>query len=247
MNYSKFALLGLTLLLHNPSCFAVGPTLPMSCSQVLKQDAITKADLTAIVQDFPVPRAEYKKLNFDEDKMTWNGPDPILKSLGEGNNATVVQSRSKRVFKIAAEAKLAARLFIEFALNNDLKKRFAEFKIRTDDILNYGPGYVYLEKVLINKKNLAENIAKNDGRLTNAQRASLEKLFLNAKRYAYETGIGLDLKASNLYWDEKTADWVLFDCGPRISYKTFGYTIDLDTFNDYLNVWRCEEPDCTSN
>lgn len=100
-----------------------------------------------------------------------------------------------------------------------------------------------MRKNLLTRKKIASNLIKTNSDLSELQIHGLRSIFEGAQKYARETGTGLDLKASNLYWDEKLEDWVLFDCGPRTSHLPFGFTTDLKSFSEYLSVWKKEEPD----
>jgi hypothetical protein len=106
----------------------------------------------------------------------------------------------------------------------------------TDEITAVDDFGVFLAKKLLNMSSIASNM----GTLSSTQLEALERIFVNAKRYVRDTGIGIDLKASNLYWNGN--DWVLFDAGPRMGFRPYGFTLDVPTFKDFMRIWMEFDP-----
>ena len=103
-------------------------------------------------------------------------------------------------------------------------------------VLEMGPLGSFLKRPRLAPEGMATNIAS----LSAPQRRELETLFEKARALARRTGVALDLKASNLYWNGST--WQMFDVGARRSYRPYGYTTDLPDFATYLEVLRFDEP-----
>jgi hypothetical protein len=163
----------------------------------------------------------------------------IEKKIGEGYRADVYRINGGRALKVAHEAGDAFALEVESQINDHLDENFDKYQIRTIPILSKGDKGVYLEKPLLDKHQIASEILKK-GRLSKDQKAQLEALWENGKRYAEDTGIGLDLKASNLFWNGQ--EWVLFDTGPRTSYIPYGFTLDIPDFRTYQEIFNSDEP-----
>lgn len=167
--------------------------------------------------------------------------EPVEKVLGQGYRGQVVLTKSGRVIKHPKSAADSIALEIEAAVAADLARDFEKYGIRVGDIVSMGPNGSFLEKRLIPLEQLAPQVLKaQGGQLTQVQLQELRKLFEGAKRYSKEKGIGLDLKADNLFWDGN--HWVLFDTGPRTSYLPHGFTGDVPSFEEYLRVWQLDEP-----
>ncbi len=184
-------------------------------------------------------RKSWKKLKYNDKKHTWFRPEKLKKRLGQGYNADVFLSDSKQVFKIPIKSKYAHKMHIEYLVNRFLLS--SKYRIHVDQIISHGENFSYLEKEYLDSRYFASEILKSS-KLSSEQLKDLKKLFLEARRFSRDTGIGLDIKSENLFWNFKSSHWVLFDCGPRMSYKTFGYTTDLLNFKSYLREWVKEEP-----
>lgn len=209
-----------------------------------KKSRLNLARLNASLHSNQEYRDAENQIDFNPKKLTWNGDGiQLSKTLGKGYRARVVLSESGRVFKIAKDAESAQKLTAERLINEDLQENYNRYHIRVDQIVSHGPADYYLEKKLIDPNTIASEMINSNFELSSAQLETLKRVFAEARRYAQDTGIGLDIKASNLYWDSELQDWILFDCGHRSSYLPMGYTLDLKTFEDYLSVWLKEEPD----
>ena len=187
-----------------------------------------------------------KDFNFNSNRLTWKGSseDPIVEYLGSGYRAEVVLLKSGKVLKIArGSVEDAYKIFLESEINKDLRDNYSKYGIRVDTIVSRHHLGIFLEKELLDSDMIASQIVTSKSALSKRQYEALRSIFNGAVRYAEERGIGLDLKASNLYWNKKLKEWVLFDCGPRTSYLPFGFTTDLTSFDEYLNIWLKEDPD----
>lgn len=166
--------------------------------------------------------------------------EKIKKELGSGYRARVVLTESGKVYKIPHNASSAFALETEAMITQHLQDSYDHYGIKALPILEQGENGVYLEKPLLESSLIASNILDAGGQLTSKQEKALEKLFDASRKYAKETGIGLDLKAANLYWDG--TEWVLFDAGPRTSYLPYGFTLDVKDFKTYLKIFNRDEP-----
>lgn len=179
------------------------------------------------IQSFNQSLQNNKEIFLSEIKTT---PKKIL---GEGYSGEVILMKNGDVYKFPLEAQAGISLEVEYAVNRHLYNNFNHYEIKVDKIIERGENGLFLKKKLIEDDQMANVILKNS-KLSKIQLKQLKKFFKNAKKYARETGIGLDLKSENLQWDG--TDWVLFDTGPRTSYLPYGFTLDIDSFNDYLRV-----------
>lgn len=143
------------------------------------------------------------------------------------------------VVKIPLEVDDVRYFSAEAMVSDFLTEHFSNYSISVLPIESRSPENLYLVRKKIPAYLLAVNIPVE--KFTAPQRNKLEALFKNAKRFARETGVGLDLKRSNLAWWHN--DWVLFDTGPRTSYFPYGFTLDLKDFESYLKIWHREEPE----
>ena len=65
---------------------------------------------------------------------------------------------------------------------------------------------------------------------------NLRQIFEMARHYAEVTGIPLDLKRENLWWDGEENRWLLADAGPRLDdgdTNKYAYTLDSASFEEY--------------
>ena len=161
--------------------------------------------------------------------------------LGEGYAATVFQHPKdpKLVIKIPHRPEDISKIQMEQLVYEDLEKSLSTFHIQTLETNFLTDKKIALVKPKIDSQFLGSNMKS----LSELQKIKLELLWENASRYALKKGIGLDLKADNLYWDQAMNDWVLIDTGPRLSYRPFGFTTDQKSFADYLTTWQFEDPE----
>lgn len=186
------------------------------------------------------------KFNFLDQITFLKNIKNIVKSdfqkIGEGYRSNVWKNNNNEIFKVAKKFKDTKKLLAEYLVNQDLKKQFFIYEIHTDEIVYYSKKFTFLQKKDIKSSSIAKNLLNSKKTLSLMQYQKLQHLFQQAKRYANNTGIGLDLKSSNLYWNSQIKDWVIFDLGPRFSYRPYGFTKDLKTFSSYLKIWGKEEP-----
>lgn len=183
----------------------------------------------------PQFEASYQALNIEfhaDGSCSWNKDVTFERQLGSGSNGEVFLGKDGAVYKLAAEAKKAPALQMEQFVNADLKANYDRFGIRVDEILEAGDNGAYLKKRYYDPRQLGHNI----GRHSDIQIKALRRLFNGAVRYAKERGIGLDIKSENLWWNGE--EWVLIDCGPRLGFRPFGYTLDIGSFDRFLQWWN---------
>ena len=165
----------------------------------------------------------------------------VTKTLGSGYRGVAVLANDNRVYKFPRSPKDLPTLEIEAAIELHLQRNFEKYRIPVLGSTGYGPLGSYLQRRLIDSSAMAENILKaQEGQLTKKQTQLLGELLSRAQQYARETGIGLDLKAANLYWTGQA--WGIFDLGPRTSYLPYGYTLDVPDLETYLKIWTQSEP-----
>lgn len=201
-----------------------------------KINPFNKISLVEIMNQHEPPNQEI--FNRDTQQFTKN----LFISIGKGYRGNIWKNLNNQVFKVARKVKDTKSLLAEYLVNQHLKKEMSVYNIHTDNIVKHHPDFIFLEKELIPNRVIAKNLLKVDQKLSKIQYEKLQQLFENAKKYAKNTGIGLDLKSSNLYWNIKLQDWVIFDLGPRFSYLPYGFTKDIQSFSDYLKIWSHEEP-----
>lgn len=208
---------------------------------------ITRFNMHNFALEQQVIREAWEQVGFVRKSRSWELDDPISKLIGKGTNALVVRGESKRVYKVAKDVERTVKLQVEYLINQDLRKNFDRYGIHVDEIPSYDEAFIYLEKIPFKQKMIATSIfgeerAMKKRELSDAQRVSLKRVFQGARLYAEDSGFGLDIKGENLLWDEKLGEWILFDCGPRISYLPMGFTLDRKDFGDFLKEWLYDEP-----
>lgn len=159
-----------------------------------------------------------------------------LRIFDRGNTSVVARGDGEIAYKIAKSPESAPILLMESRINTDLKANYHRYQILTDSILEVGENGVYLKKKFLDPAQMATSIKEPSPE----QLADLRKKFEGAKQYALDKGIGLDLKASNLWWNG--TEWVLFDCAPRMGHLPYGFTADVADFATYLEHWRNVDP-----
>jgi ankyrin repeat protein/endonuclease/exonuclease/phosphatase family metal-dependent hydrolase len=156
-----------------------------------------------------------------------------LKQIGKGYNADVYCCTwDNNVLKIGDPVSLG----IEYLIYEDLKKIY--FPVINMEIT---------EEYALIKPYLDPNFFANKiGDFSKLQKEKLQQLWKQANEYAIITGIPLDLKADNLWWDEKNKSWVLVDAGPKLDdddYHKFEFTLDLKSGKDFIRKIRGEKVD----
>ena len=159
----------------------------------------------------------------------------VLQKVGEGNNGEVfATSDGKTVVKYARPGK-EPTFFVEGRISEFLRANFSLYKISVPKVT------VTIRGSALLRKNIPQAaLAKNIPNLSNHQANRLRVLWENARRFAIDTGIGLDIKAANLAWLD--GDWQLFDLGPRMGYLPYGWTIDMPSFEVFRQSWRSFDP-----
>ncbi len=168
----------------------------------------------------------------DDGDVRWNRSLKFAKQLGVGSNGVVMLGMDGAVYKFAMSPKKAPALQVEYFVNRDLARHYDRYGIRGDTIHEAGPNGVYLKKQFYDARSFGHAM----DHLSPEQLLALRRLYDGAVRYAQERGIGLDIKAENLWWSG--TEWILIDCGPRLGYRPFGYTIDMGGFERYLRWWN---------
>lgn len=165
---------------------------------------------------------------------------PITRVLGEGWYSEVVQLQDGRVVKlISTEETSTVRMTIIFETEAwatyHLQKNVDRYHIKTLPILFVGPNGIYLEKPYVNQSSIGSEILKSGRGLTEAQINKLKDLHRNSIRLAEETGISLDTKAGNMFWDGY--DWIVLDPIGSINHLDYARTLDVRDFEQYFLRW----------
>lgn len=203
-------------------------------------DLISLRDLaTRNNRDYKNAFDKYGVGNLSKTFKLRNEKAKVKGELGSGFRAVVYELSGNRALKVPRSSGDLFAIEIESLVISDLKAHFSKYGIETVEILSSGEKGAYLEKPLLEKEQMADWIVSHGG-LSKKQSTKLNELWEKAKQYARETGIGLDLKASNLWWNGK--NWVLVDGGIRTSYRPYGFTLDVPNFQEYLRTFSEEEP-----
>lgn len=147
-----------------------------------------------------------------------------LKEIGKGYNASVYCCIEKnRVLKVGNISSLE----LEYEVYKDLKK--INFPVVDTEKLDIGVlARPYLDPIFF---------ADKIDNFTDLQKKKLGELWKKSIFYTIVTFIPLDLKAENLWWDEKGEEWLLVDTGPKLDdddqYK-FEYTLDIANEDEFI-------------
>lgn len=208
------------------------------------KDELDINELIDIYNTYSYRYKEFLKKEIDEIELNKKyNSYKFNKKIGEGWNARVydINNRKDLVIKILKLTKESngTSLLIEFFISKLLKN----FNIKVGKINFIHPLYIFLIKKKYDNKYFGNKIRV----LTNIQKRKLKEIFYKSIEFSKKTNIGLDLKSDNLFWDERKREWILIDCGPRIEYKPFGFSLDLLNKNDepfelYLKIWHKNDP-----
>lgn len=154
-----------------------------------------------------------------------------LKEIGQGYNAIVyccmTLNETQVVVKVAKPGRVKS-IQMEWDVYKDLK--LIGFPVL--DIVTQG--YGVLLRPYVDPSFFADRIEK----YTPTQQSKLEHLWRAANQYALVTGIPLDLKPDNLWWDG--TQWLLVDTGPRLDKgdpNQFAYTLNSSSFDEYFETF----------
>ncbi len=164
----------------------------------------------------------------------------IKQVLGQGWMSEIVQLKDDRVIKLIApnvtsKIRAAVSFETEAWATYHLQKNSDRYHIKTLPILFVGPNGIYLEKPYVSPTSIGSEILKSEQGLSEAQINKLKDLHRNSIRLAEETGISLDIKADNMFWDGE--DWIVFDPIGSISHLDYARTLDVRDFDQYFLRW----------
>lgn len=210
---------------------------------------LNEKDINEIIETYDNYSSKYlnflrKKIKKIEDEKKYKSYK-INQMLGEGWNAKVydIKNRKNMIIKILkmSQENNGTSLLIEYLIS----KLLINYNIKVGKIICTHPLYIFLIKKKYEMKYFGNKITK----LTEKQKNKLKELFNKSINFSKKTNIGLDLKSDNLYWDKDKKEWILIDCGPRLEYKQFGFSLDLlnkkkkeEPFQKYLKIWRQSDP-----
>ncbi len=192
----------------------------------------TFLDLFVIKREYEkVPR---KKVINGEIELNGEIYTNLIK-IGSGYNADVYccykqeqegQEAKDYVLKVGNPVALA----VEFQVYIDLESLG----------FNVVPTYHFEDFNALSKPYLDLNYFGNKiiNNLTEIQKEELRKLWKKSCQYALVTGIPLDLKADNLWWDVKLNKWFIVDTGPKLDDDDpdkFSYTLDLKNADNFIS------------
>jgi len=158
--------------------------------------------------------------------------------IDEGVRAAVHDFEEGKIIKLPFEADDMRYIAVESLVQKYLEKHYDRYQIKTLPILIEGELGLYLIRKKLPKESLGRKISK--GNLSSKQIERLEFLFNNVRKFAAETGVGLDPKYDNVAWIQE--DWVLFDVGPRTSYGPYAFSLDLPNFDTFYRLWKDDRP-----
>lgn len=162
----------------------------------------------------------------------------VVKVLDEGVRGEVFLVEGDRVAKIPFEADDVRYMEVEIQVATFLTEHFDRYQIPVLPILSMGKKGTFVIRSLLDPSSLGTNFSRKD--LSKKQLDNLQLLYERSKRFAEETGVGLDIKFDNLAWLDN--QWVLFDVGPRTSYGPYAFTLDIPTFDDFFRLWKDDRP-----
>lgn len=122
--------------------------------------------------------------------------------------------------------------YLEYKIYEDLVR----IKFNVLPIFDVGTSYEFLIKPHVDAQKFADKL----NGFTELQKEKLHKLYLCANRYTLTTGIPLDMKPDNIWWDDRTNDWYLIDTGARLDngdVNKFGYTLRPTNFEEYFTTY----------
>lgn len=163
---------------------------------------------------------------------------PLGGRLGEGVRAEVFALGPTHVLKVPFEGDDTRYIDVEAMVAEFLKRNLDRYGIQTLPILKRGELGTYLIRPRVAPEFLGETILRQG--LSKPQMEALKVLHERAKRFAADTGVGLDIKYDNLAWIDD--EWVLFDVGPRTSYGPYAFTLDVPKFKDFFRLWAEDLP-----
>src|SRR5581483_6583868 len=158
-----------------------------------------------------------------------------LKKIGQGYNATVYyynDNGQEYILKVGDNRALLIEWLITKSLEN--------IRYNVLPILFHDDDFTILVKPYLKPDLFANKILENR-ELNEQETASLEKLWRKSNEFALITGIPLDLKSDNLWFDSIKKEWILVDAGPKLDdndqYK-YEFTLDPNNIIDLLEVWK---------
>ena len=174
---------------------------------------------------------EGKNVNFIGNKYIGKISNP--KVIGEGWNGTVICCANINGEDVVLKYSKRGESFrIEFIVYYQL---LTYFKFPVVPIVDHGDKYEFLLRKYLDPKFFGNNIIPNE-----KQREKLTEIWIQANRFALITGIPLDLKPDNLWWDNNREEWLLVDTGPRLDdgdIHKFAYTLDPVNADQYIDTY----------
>ncbi|MFI5362067.1 MAG: hypothetical protein ACHQ49_08875 [Elusimicrobiota bacterium] len=180
------------------------------------------------------------------DRLAKSLGSPIDETLGTGWMGRVVSLKDGRTVKtIIREGSRTSKIGILFEteawMTYHLQQKLDRYGIKVLPIIAVGPDGMYLEKPLVDAKTIGSRILKTKKKLSGTQMARLRILHRSAVGLAEETGVPIDLKADNVFWDG--SDWVLLDPVGNISRPaSYGKTLDVRDFDEFYLKWAGKKP-----
>jgi len=156
--------------------------------------------------------------------------------IGTGYNAAVAcclliggQDYIMKLPKLNNPAK--ASIYIECMVANDLN----EIQFPIVKIEDAGKNYEFIIRKKLDSGLFGDKISQ----LTLDQITSLKDIFNKSNQYAIITGVPLDLKPDNLWWDNQNNKWLLVDTGPRLDGGSnfYAFTLNPSGFSQYYQTY----------
>jgi hypothetical protein len=162
----------------------------------------------------------------------------IGRKIGSGVRSDVYELGETMALKVAGSPEDIPYLAVEIELNHLLNNYFEGYDIAALPMVAFDPNSGFIVRDRIRKEDLGSSIEARG--LSSRKKEKLRLLFENARSFAKDHGVGLDLKPDNIAWIDDR--WVVFDLGPRTSYGPFAFTLDLRNFEEFLALWTYDEP-----
>ncbi len=164
----------------------------------------------------------------------------VGKKLGEGVRAKVYELGDDYIIKVPHEGNDMRYLEVEAMVARYLEEHERKYDIPVLSVLEEGESGSYLIKKKFPIERVADKIWNgNRDSFNTSQHLRLIQMYEAGKRFAAETGVGLDLKTDNLAWIRNR--WVLFDTGPRTSYGPYSMTLEVPDYDSFLKLWMVDE------
>jgi len=171
--------------------------------------------------------------------ITVNGEGlKIRKKLDEGVRAEVFDLGDGLILKVPFEADDMRYIVVEAMVAERLAAEASSYGIKTLPTIAVGEEGSFLIRRQLPAESLGQNVSKSP--LNTEQLSQLKNIFESTRRFAEDTGVGLDIKYDNLAWED--GGWILFDAGPRTTFGPYAFSLDIPDFETFYKLWKQDAP-----